>query len=318
MCFMFLFREIGGRRLVVETRLAKDLSEFSSDLSQEGLQFWKIAFSAMTCPGSYHRGTDSTKFTKDQMDQSPSPSGNQKVILLPCKSAPSRDRVQLWLHAKRQYECLQRDRKRNGAKQLMLDQGKAQLVDSKSPNREGLQDEGSKRVSALQTFRRKGLSLSLHISPVEGATSDNSQKDTRCVTNAINKGQEEEEGDSFKQTPPDSPDLTPWQQTTDQSFGQMDPDDDRKELAAGSASPSLGGPISPSCKSPDSIKPGQFLSPSPFPMKDKDGDSPSPCILHSTPVLSRRRSKGDPEVDISPLGSEGSDSCAYMKARIYV
>ncbi|KAL6485419.1 hypothetical protein MHYP_G00048110 [Metynnis hypsauchen] len=310
-------REIGGRKLVVETRLAKDLTEFSSELSQEGLQFWKTAFSAMTCPGSLHyRGADSSKFTKDQKDHSPSPTSDPKVILLPCKSAPSRERVQLWLHAKRQYECLQREMKigSNNMKLVMSDQSKAQQADSKSPQQEELERsrisplsegerEGSERVSALRTLRRKGLNLSFHISPVESATSDNSPKDMNCIKDAANKGQEEGDGDSFKQTPsPDSPDLPPWQQTTDQSFGPDD--DDRQELAAGAESPRLAGSINPSCQSPDSIKPKQFLSPSPFPMKAQGGDSLSPCILHSTPVISRRKSRGDPEVDYSPPGTE--------------
>uniref|UniRef100_A0AAR2L5Y1 DNA polymerase zeta catalytic subunit n=1 Tax=Pygocentrus nattereri TaxID=42514 RepID=A0AAR2L5Y1_PYGNA len=292
-------REIGGRKLVVETRLAKDLTEFSSELSQEGLQFWKTAFSAMTCSGSLHyRGADSSKFTKDQKDHSPSPSSDPKVILLPCKSAPSRERVQLWLHAKRQYECLQREMKRIGSnkmKLVILDQGKSQQG----------KKEDSERVSALRSLRRKGLNLSFHISPVESAASDNSPKDMSCIKDTANKGQEEGDGHSLKQTPsPDSPDLPPWQQTTDQSFG---PDDDRQELAAGSESPRVAGSINRSCQSPDIIKPKQFLSPSPFYMKAQDGDSLSPCILHSTPVISRRKSRGDPEVDYSPPGTEGRE-----------
>ncbi|XP_072532805.1 DNA polymerase zeta catalytic subunit isoform X2 [Salminus brasiliensis] len=308
-------REIGGRKLVLETRLAKDLIEFSSDLSQEGLHFWKTAFSAMTCPGSLHyHGADSSKFTKDRKDRSPSPTNDQKVILLPCKSAPSRDRVQLWLHAKRQYECLQKDRKRNGAKNIklvMMDQGDSLQVESKPSHHEELershisevQDESSEGLSALQALRRKELSLPLHISPVECTMSDNSPTDKKQIMDPGNKGQEKEEEDSLKQTPsPDSAALPPWQQSTDQSFDHIHPDDDKQEFAAGSASPRVGGSINSPCESPDSIKPKHFLSPSPFPMKTQEGDSP--CILHSTPVLSRRRSRGDLEVDYSPPGSE--------------
>ncbi|KAK2856635.1 hypothetical protein Q5P01_005370 [Channa striata] len=40
--------EVGGRKLMVGTRLTKELEEFSRDLSLEGLHFWKTAFSAMT------------------------------------------------------------------------------------------------------------------------------------------------------------------------------------------------------------------------------------------------------------------------------
>lgn len=41
-------REIGGRLLMVETRLPNDLIEFEGDFSLEGLRLWKTAFSAMT------------------------------------------------------------------------------------------------------------------------------------------------------------------------------------------------------------------------------------------------------------------------------
>lgn len=306
-------REIGGRKLVLETRLAKDLMEFSSDLSQEGLHFWKAAFSAMTCAGSLHyRGAETSKFTKDQKERSPSPTSDQKVILLPCKSAPSRDRVQLWLHAKRQYECLQKERKRAGTKNLkLIDHDKDQPIESgpfhdeeleRSPISERL-EESSQRVSALQALRRKKLSLSLHVSPVKGTTSDNSPAGRTQTMAFENKTEEKDEGNSIKQTPsPDLAGLPPWQQSTDHSFDQMDPDDDKQEFAAGSASPSVGGSVGNPCESPDNIKPKQFLSPSPFPMKTQKGDSP--CILHSTPVLSRRRSKDEPDLDYSPPGSE--------------
>ncbi|XP_060769511.1 DNA polymerase zeta catalytic subunit isoform X2 [Neoarius graeffei] len=293
-------REIAGCKLILETRLAKDLTEFVGGLSQEGLQFWKTAFSAMTRPGSSpSRGTDSSNLTKDKKERcSLSPTGGQKVILLPCKSAPSRERVQLWLQAKRQFECLQRDRKRRlCAQNVMSVQDK-----NKSPHHEEVgsflplsqrQGEVSEKVSALQTLRKNKLTLLLGTSPVEAGISNSSPKEVKCAMEDETGGQVEGDGNSFMQTQsPDPSCLPPWQQMSDNK---------NLELSVGPVSPTLGSSIDP--LSPENIKPKQFLSPSPFPTRDPDGESSSPSLLHSTPILSKRRNKGVHELDCSP-GSE--------------
>lgn len=298
-------REIAGRKLILETRLAKDLKEFVGGLSQEGLQFWKTAFSAMTRPGSSpSRGTDSLNLTKDEKEQrSPSPTSDQKIILLPCRSAPSRERVQLWLQAKRQFECLQSDRKKRiSAQNVMPYQDKISPHHKESeedlpPSQ--LQVEALVKVSAFQALSKIELTLPLSISPVEAGTS-NSPKEIKCGTGAEIIGEESKDEDSFKQTPsPDPSCLPPWQQTSD----KMDPDKKKSQLGIGKTSPKLGSSGDPF--SPEGVQPKQFLSPSPFYVKDQDGESSSPSLLHSTPIHSRRRSKGVCELDGSP-GSEGS------------
>ncbi|XP_076872790.1 DNA polymerase zeta catalytic subunit [Brachyhypopomus gauderio] len=313
-------REIAGRKLILETRLAKDLPEFSGELAQDGLQFWKTAFSAMTRPASSpYRGAEPTKLAKDHMEYSQSPSSDHKVILLPCKNAPSRERVQLWLHAKRQYECLQKERQRSGVHSTVkMEQSTAQPTESTllqqeqlepshlSPHSDG-QDEKSEKVSRSATVTRKELDLSIHISPVESATCESSSQDIKCISDTTTRGQEKRGEDSRKQmTPPDSPGLPPWQKTSEESLTQADPGVNRQELVVGSASPRLVGSTSPSCESPEIIRPKRFLSPSPFPMKSLDGgESTGP--LHSTPVLSRR-SRGDTELDYSPPATEDVES----------
>lgn len=286
--------------------MAKDLTEFVGGLSQDGLQFWKTAFSAMTRPGSSpSRGNDLSNLTKDQKEQSsPSPASGQKVILLPCKSAPSRERVQLWLQAKRQFECLQRDRKKRLGAQNVISQDK-----NKSPHHDELenflslsrrQDEASEKVLVLQTLRKNSLILPLSMSPVEAGTSNNSPKEVKCAMEDEIRGQVERDENSFKQTPsPDPSCLPPWQQTSD----NIDPDNKKLELGVGSLSPKLGSSIDP--LSPESIKPKQFFCLSPFPVKGQDGETLSPSVLHSTPILSKRRNKGAYELDCSP-GKEGS------------
>uniref|UniRef100_A0A672LSB2 DNA polymerase zeta catalytic subunit n=1 Tax=Sinocyclocheilus grahami TaxID=75366 RepID=A0A672LSB2_SINGR len=95
-------REVCGRKLILETRLANELVEFHGDSSQNGLQFWKVAFSAMTNQDSApNHGCKSSIMTKDQ---NPFYGSDQKVIMLPCKCAPSPEQVQLWLQAKKLFE----------------------------------------------------------------------------------------------------------------------------------------------------------------------------------------------------------------------
>uniref|UniRef100_A0A673FT76 DNA polymerase zeta catalytic subunit n=1 Tax=Sinocyclocheilus rhinocerous TaxID=307959 RepID=A0A673FT76_9TELE len=109
-------REVGGRKLILETRLANELVEFHGDLSQNGLQFWKVAFSAMTNQDSApNHGCKSSILTKDQ---NPFYGSDQKVIMLPCKCAPSPEQVQLWLQAKKQFECLKSNRKQMGGQTI--------------------------------------------------------------------------------------------------------------------------------------------------------------------------------------------------------
>ncbi|CDQ66996.1 unnamed protein product [Oncorhynchus mykiss] len=262
-------REVGGRKLTVETRLAKELAEFNGDLSLEGLHFWKTAFSAMTRPGSSH--TLGAEATRDQAQLSPSSAGDQKVILLPCRSAPSRERVQLWLEARKQYEHLQRGRRDMGA----LERGRTEqptLLHCPALKEE----EGFEKLSDIRTQRDN---LSLHISPVEGVETQDSPIRVKPVSDINTRDSEEEcYGKSIS---PDSPDLPPWQQ-----------------------------PTQPSPSGLDGVE-GERRGPSPLPSTKSRGDRErtSPHLqLHSTPVLRRRRCRGESEPVCSTPLTEDAES----------
>uniref|UniRef100_A0A8C5BEY4 DNA polymerase zeta catalytic subunit n=1 Tax=Gadus morhua TaxID=8049 RepID=A0A8C5BEY4_GADMO len=95
--------EVGGRRLEVGTTLARDLPEATGELSQEGLAFWKTAFSAMTrTPSAPH-----PQAPPAPPGPWPEAAGDRKTVLLPCRTAPSLASVRLWLEARRQYQRLQ-------------------------------------------------------------------------------------------------------------------------------------------------------------------------------------------------------------------
>lgn len=88
--------------LTVGTKLAHDLPEFEGDFTMEGLKLWKTAFSAMTqnpkpiSPVQFNRQVTET----NKMN----PDGDKKLVIMPCKSAPPPQKVQLWFQAKELYE----------------------------------------------------------------------------------------------------------------------------------------------------------------------------------------------------------------------
>lgn len=105
----YLYREIGGRLLTVETRLANDLLEFEGDFSLEGLRLWKTAFLAMAQsprPGSPLRNSQSAADKKQR--NSHKTSEEKKIVIMPCKCAPTSQQVESWLQAKEDYELFRK------------------------------------------------------------------------------------------------------------------------------------------------------------------------------------------------------------------
>ncbi|XP_041950538.1 DNA polymerase zeta catalytic subunit [Alosa sapidissima] len=292
-------REIGGRKLTIETRLANELNEFNGDLSVEGLQFWKAAFSAMTKPGSsLTYGTDTLEATKDQKELSPS-SGDQKVILLPCRSAPSRERVQIWLQAKKQFEQLQRQRRATVAQEIteLTRERNNQMVEgvpSCGANSEKDQIR-IERSSPLRVIRKRGLNLSIRKSQHHAAEPGSSPKDVKSERDTCSKDEDEKHYDySELSMSPDSPVLPPWQCTVLPSSTPRNYDPEQREIKQALSSPSPGDLHDEGGISSENRPQKEFLSPSPLRIKLMDEDSPSPYLLHSTPVISRRRSKAEP------------------------
>ncbi|KAG7244176.1 hypothetical protein INR49_004249 [Caranx melampygus] len=187
--------EVGGRKLTVGTRLVKELAEFSGELSLEGLCFWKTAFSAMTHPNStitscsQTQGAEAAKASKHPAEPNPSLTSDKKVVLLPCKNPPSRERVHLWLEAKEQYECLQKWRRDAG----MLKTGRAGLEFKEENQERGGQPSASccpavkvqlcGNLSSVRTQRRKKRNLSLIISPVKNTGSQSKSSQERVEEN---------------------------------------------------------------------------------------------------------------------------------------
>lgn len=293
------------------TRLAKELTEFSGELSLEGLHFWKTVFSAMTHPtttitsSSQAQETGASEANKEQAKLDPSSVSDKKVIFLPCKNPPSRERVQLWLEARKQYESLRKGRKDTRPLRTGVVGGvernperTEQPVASSCP---AVKIELCERLSSVKTQRRKKRSLSLAIPTAENTDSQCYSPEVGPVSEEgvrdIKQEGGEKDDESNSATPQESPELPSWQQSCPQSPSGPDlhSENRQSERSVEPLSPRLSN-------SPEKVR--ENLSPS-YVGKVEEGRA-SPLLTHSPPFLKRRwRSKGDLEPLCSTPISEG-------------
>uniref|UniRef100_A0A3B4FYK2 DNA polymerase zeta catalytic subunit n=1 Tax=Pundamilia nyererei TaxID=303518 RepID=A0A3B4FYK2_9CICH len=312
--------EVGGRKLTVGTRLARELAEFGGDLSLEGLHFWKTAFSAMTHPAttviSSCQGAEASETNKQKAEGDLSSPSDKKVVLLPCKNPPSRKRVQVWLKARKQYESLQKGRREcevlKTERAGLEEHGSSERSELPAADR-SLKVELCGNFSCTRTQRRKKQSLSLILSPLENTrlrcksteASPVSDKGSVCL-----EQEDKNKEDDDKTTCPESPELPTWQQSHQPSpsgQGQL------SENKPGEDSPK---PLSPMrCNSPELLRGNH--SPSPLAVSDRDERRTSPQLIHSTPFLRRRwRSKEDLDpVCSTPISQEDPVSQRLQQRR---
>ncbi|XP_068432657.1 DNA polymerase zeta catalytic subunit [Clinocottus analis] len=304
--------EVGGRKLTVHTRLTKELAEFSGDLCLEGLHFWKTAFSAMTHPAititSFPQAREAqfSEASKDHAMLDPTSASDKKVILLPCKNPPSKERVQLWLEARKQYESLQKGLLKKGRVGPDLDENPQGTEQPATPSCPAVKVELCERLSSVRTQRRKKCNLSLIITPTK---STGSYCKSKAVSPVSDEGgvdieqQDKENDDCDERTPsPESPEMLPWQQSRQSS--RVGPD----RLGENCQSESSPERLSPGLSnSPERL--GENPSPSLLHLSHSEEGRTSPHLLHSTPFLRRRRrSKDDLEpVCITPISGASED-----------
>ncbi|KAM8726444.1 DNA polymerase zeta catalytic subunit isoform 4-T4 [Acanthopagrus schlegelii] len=311
--------EVGGRKIMVGTRMAKELAEFSGELSLEGLHFWKTAFSAMTHPATtitstfQAQGAEVSEGNKEQVELDPSSASDKQVVLLPCKTPPSRERVQLWLEARKQYESLQKGRKDTG----LLKKGYGTTEQPTASHCQAVKVELYERLGSIRTPRKKKRYLSpLIISPMKSTCSQCKSTEVSPVSHKGSGDFEQEgrkkddDGDDDKATSPVSQELPPWQQSCQASSSRPD------QLSENRPSESYSEPLSSRLSnSPERL--GESLSPSPLHVSNKEEGRTSPILLHSTPYLRRRRrSEEDLEpVCSTPITEEGRVSHRIQQRR---
>ncbi|XP_047429933.1 DNA polymerase zeta catalytic subunit isoform X2 [Mugil cephalus] len=287
--------EVGGRKLTVATRLAKELAEFSGDLSLEGLHFWKTAFSAMAHPAttitSTSQGADASETSKEQTELGTSSGSDKKVVILPCKNPPSHERVQLWLEAKKQYESLQKGRKETVPLKkenvgLDVEEGNPDQTQHRAASSSpALQAELCGNLASVRAQRRKKRTLSLDISPLVNTNSQCKSTETSPVSDEGSLGQEDKEkyDDNTKPSSPESPELPTWQQSCQPCPSGLDC------IAQSSPTQNSTEPLSPGLSNSLERLEGSG-----------EEERTSPHLLHSTPFLRRRRRNKD---DLGPVCS---------------
>lgn len=284
---------------MVGTRLAKELAEFSGELSLEGLHFWKTVFSAMTHPATTvtsssqaHRA-EVSEASREENKLDPSSASRKKLILVPCKNPPTRERVQLWREARKQYESLQTGRRDTG---LLMEANPMMNEQPAASSCPAVKIELCESTSSIRSQRRKKRKMSFVMSPVKNTGSP-------CKSTVVSPASEEgnvaikqeggdkSDGDDDSATPRESPELPSWQRSCPHSPSGTD------LLSENRNSKICEEPLSPRLS--DSLeKLEESLSPSCV-SKTAEGQT-SPLPTQSTPFL-RRRWRG--EEDLEPLCS---------------
>lgn len=292
---------------MVGTRLAKELAEFSGELSLEGLHFWKTVFSAMTHPtttvtsSSQAHRAEVSEASREENKLHPSSASDKKVILVPCKNPPTRERVQLWREARKQYESLQTGLLMKGAG-LNVEANPMINEQPAASSCPAVKFELCERISSIRTQRRKKRKLSLVISPMKNTGSQCKSTVVSPVSDEGNvavkqEGGEKSNDDDDSATPLESPELPSWQHSCPHSPSGTDllSENRNSKISEEPLSPRLTNSLE---------KQEENLSPS-YVSNTEDGKT-SPLLTQSTPFLRRRwRGKEDLEPLCSTPISEG-------------
>nr|DBA26585.1 TPA: hypothetical protein GDO54_010826 [Pyxicephalus adspersus] len=310
-------REVGGKMLTVATKLAHNLPEFEGDFSMDGLKLWKTAFSAMTqnprpiSPGQMNRQATEQETNKIN------PSDDKKLVIMPCKSAPSPQKVNLWLQAKDIYESSKTSDK------APLNEVKSDSRNKKATVPNGCNSLPPKEINILlaqpassedQPVNEENVKIRIASPPpslqgsdgeeVEGGTDLTAEGEftERTIENELSDGC----------ISPDSSTLSPWQKA---------PVDDRQSPTADDDCIDNYNPSSPGheCRTEDNnhilrtVK-GEaetLFTPSPPPLKPRKHKSKHAC-LHSTPVTERRIASPD-VIPLTPVSTACSQKLSQRR-----
>ncbi|KAM5256763.1 DNA polymerase zeta catalytic subunit [Ctenodactylus gundi] len=305
-------REIGGRLLTVETRLPNDLAEFEGDFSLEGLRLWKTAFSAMTQnPRPVSPIRNGQAVVSKGSRTSPKIAEDKKIVIMPCKCAPSRQLVQAWLQAKEEYERSKKLPKTEPA-------GVVKLTENFSP----LANPWEKPVVPPR------VDVNMHVLPAIARTEENmdafhnvcqvpTPESSRSASGsqtvllaASENGPQKEEGDGeesyVSSSSPDSPGIPPWQQAASpdskvlcRDGRPLSPPAELRSLAV----EDFFRPVGDGIQSSPCRDPADPLAISPISARARARKCESRC-LHSTPITQRKLDRHPEAAGLSPLSAE--------------
>ncbi|KAM3930335.1 DNA polymerase zeta catalytic subunit [Leptodactylus fuscus] len=307
-------KEVGGRILNIETKLANNLPEFEGDFSVEGLRLWKTAFSAMTQNPRPVSPTRMNRLLMEQEKHKLNPEDDKKLVIMPCKNAPAPERVQLWLQAKELYES-----SKTSSKVPLIEETNDNKNNKTAPVPSGCNSLPPKEVQILlaepassEDQLGNGEKVKIHIaSPppsllvsdcdgVEGLT------DSPPVETDIELSQRTNENEmSDTSVSPASPMLTPWL-NLECPDNKPSPEDCKDWVEENMIASPNDEYMADDCKETvKSVKSEvRAATPSPTPMKQKRHKSEHVC-LHSTPVIERKIGEASPDILLlTPVASE--------------
>ncbi|KAM5327186.1 DNA polymerase zeta catalytic subunit isoform 3-T6 [Glossophaga mutica] len=305
-------REIGGRLLMVETRLPNDLAEFEGDFSLEGLRLWKTAFSAMTQnprPGSPLRSGQT--FVNKGSSNSHKMVEDKKIVIMPCKCAPSRQLVQVWLQAKEEYE---RSKKLSKTEPAGVVKSAENFSSSVNPDdKPAVPPKMDTTPHILPTTAHTkedvhNFQIALQVSTT-GCNQTASESQMLPPVVSANDPEEDEDDDDYyaSYSSPDSPVILPWQQATSPDskiLNGIDRPLSREEELCSPTVENLLKPIKDGIQKSPCNEPQDSLAISPINVRAKTGIC-EPLCLHSTPVIQRKLMERLPEATgLSPLSTE--------------
>ncbi|TKC36815.1 hypothetical protein EI555_016562, partial [Monodon monoceros] len=306
-------REIGGRLLIVETRLPNDLAEFEGDFSLEGLRLWKTAFSAMTQnprPGSPpHNGqpivnkgsSNSHKMVEDK-----------KIVIMPCKCAPSRQLVQAWLQAKEEYERSKKLSKKELTGVVKSDDNFSSSVNPDDKPVVPPKMDTTAHILPTTAHTKEDVDnsqIALQAPTTECSRTASESQMVPPVASADDAEKEEDDDDDYcvGYSSPDSPVIPPWQEATSPDSKTLNGGDRPSSLVEDIHSLTIEDflkPVKDGIQKSPCSEPQEPLVVSPINVRTRTGICESLC-LHSTPIIQRKLVERLPEATgLSPLSTE--------------
>ncbi|XP_071074731.1 DNA polymerase zeta catalytic subunit isoform X2 [Dasypus novemcinctus] len=306
-------REMGGRLLMVETRLPNDLAEFEGDFSLEGLRLWKTAFSAMTQnprPASPLRNgqsvvskgpTNSHKMVEDK-----------KIVIMPCKYAPSRQLVHTWLQAKEEYG---HSKKLPKTEPIGIVKSAKNVSSSGNPDDKPVvppKPDTTPYVVPTTAHTKEDVDNSHTALQTSSTECNRTARENQTLlpvasANDPEKGEVDDDDYYFSYSSPDSPVIPPWQQAASPNSKALNGDDRNSSPVEELCSLTIENflkPIKDGTQKSTCNEPQEPLVVSPINVRARTGKYESLC-LHSTPVIQRKLLERLPEeAGLSPLSTE--------------
>ncbi|XP_066463164.1 DNA polymerase zeta catalytic subunit [Eleutherodactylus coqui] len=304
-------REIGGRFLTIETKLANHLPEFEGDFSMEGLRLWKTAFSAMTQNPRPVSPTRMNRLLMEQEKHKLNPDDDKKLVIMPCKSAPAPERVQLWLQAKELYES-----SKTSSKVPLIEETNDNKNIKTAPVPSGCNSLPPKEVQILlaqpassedQLGNRENRTIHIASPPPSLPASDCGEveglTDSPPLESGIESSQKTNENEmADSSVSPAALVLTPWQ-----SFQSPDPKPSPKNWVEENMMSSPNDEyVTDECKETvRSVKSEVRASSASPPLLKHTRQKSKHVCLHSTPVIDRRIGAASPDlISLTPVTSE--------------